>query len=54
MKNPLLKILKNLKEEKLFPTDEEIKLAIEKLQLISITPKKLKQNLQLLAITKGI
>ena len=36
MKNPLVEILENLKKEGIFPTDNEIKKAIETLKLISI------------------
>ena len=48
MKNPLVEILENLKKEGIFPTDNEIKKAIETLKLISITPKELKRNLKLI------
>jgi len=48
MKNPLIEILRNLKEDGIFPSDEEIKNAIEVLKLISITPKQLKRNLKLI------
>lgn len=54
MKNPLIEILKNLKEEGIFPSDNEIKNAIEILNLKSITPKRLKRNLKLIPIPLGM
>ena len=48
MKNPLKEILRNLKKEGIFPSDEEIRNAIEVLKLKSITPKQLKRNLKLI------
>ena len=54
MKYPLVEILKNLKEEGIFPSDKEIKNAIENLKLISITPKQLKRNLKLIPTPLGM
>jgi len=54
MRNPLVVILKNLKEEGIFPSDNEIKNAIEILNLKSITPKRLKRNLMLVPTPLGM
>ena len=52
--NPLVKMLKNIKEEGIFPTDFEIRNAIEMMKLISITPKQLKRNLKLVPTPLGM
>ena len=54
MRNPLIKILKNIREEGIFPTDNEIRNAIETMKLISITPKQLKRNLRLVPTPLGM
>ena len=54
MRNPLIKILKNIREEGIFPSDNEIKNAIEALNLKSITPKRLKRNLMLVPTPLGM
>ena len=50
-------ISRNFREsekEGIFPTDNEIKKAIETLKLISITPKELKRNLKLIPTPLGM